>query len=120
MYHQRTVAVAIFAHVFEAKAAGQIEIKLNCSELPRTSYRVDQLDVNFRAIKRRFALHALERHTQFGKRALERFGCTAPVLCRARVILRVRRIPIRKLYYIFAEAESLHHSECEIDACLDL
>src|ERR1700730_3233020 len=120
MYHQRTMAVAIFTHVFEAKSARQIEIKLNCGELPRASNCIDQFNVNFRTVKRRFALHALERHTQFGKRALERFGCTAPVLCRARVILRVRRIPIRKLYYIFAEAKSLHHSEREIDACLNL
>ena len=70
MHHQRLVAVAVFADVFQAKAAGQIEIELHGGELPRAADGVDELDVDFRAVKRRFAFHAFERHAQFGKRVL--------------------------------------------------
>src|ERR1019366_2328728 len=52
MHHQRTVAVAVLTDVLEVEAAGQIEIELHGGKLPRAAYSVDELDVDFRAVKR--------------------------------------------------------------------
>src|SRR5207237_7082013 len=58
--HERLMPAAIFADVFEPKAPGEIEVKLHGGELPGTADRVDQLDVDLRAIKCGFAFHAFE------------------------------------------------------------
>ena len=66
--HQRLVARAVFADVFEIEAPRQVEIELHGGELPGAADRVDQLHVDFRAVERGFAgnvfvrdVHALER-----------------------------------------------------------
>src|SRR5882762_840052 len=117
--HQGAVPVAIFADIFETESAGQIEIELHGGELPRAANGVDELDVDFRAVKCGFSSHPLERHAQFGKRAFKRASRSAPVLSRSRIIFRMRRVPVRKFDDVLAEAEGFHDGESEIDARFD-
>ena len=81
MHHQRLMAGAIFADVFQFEAPRQIEIELHGGELPRAADRVDQLDVDFRAVECGFAgnvfvgdVHALQRVGERGLRAFPIFG----------------------------------------------
>ena len=55
MDHQRLVAAAVFADVFQAEARGQIEIELHGGELPGAADGVDQLDVDLGTVERGFA-----------------------------------------------------------------
>src|SRR5262249_39918623 len=64
MHHQRLMPRPVFAHVLQAKSRRQIEIELHRRQLPRSSNRVNHLNVDFRAIKRPFACHFLIRNVQ--------------------------------------------------------
>ena len=119
MHHQRLVAVAVFADVFQFEARRQIEIELHGGQLPRAADGVDQLHVDLRAVERRFALHVLVRDAH----AVERVGRARLVACcqssaDAGIIFRVRGIPFGKLHLVAREAERLHHRAGEIHAAL--
>jgi hypothetical protein len=84
MDHQRLVARAVFADVFEVEARGKVEIELHGGELPGAPDGVDQLHVDLRAVERGFAgnvfvgdVHALERVGQRVLGVLPFFGVPA-------------------------------------------
>ena len=110
------MARAIVSDIFQIKSRRQIEIELYGGQLPRAANRVNQFDVNLRAVKCGFTFHALEGNIQAIESGFERVGCAVPIFRLAGVILRMHRIPIRKLNGIIIEAEILHHRESEIHA----
>src|SRR5580704_7097390 len=113
------MAAAVFAHVFEFEARGQVEIELHGGELPRAADRVDQLDVDFRSVECGFAGDALEWDLHARHGFGERVGSAMPVFGLAGVIFRMRLVPIGKLDLELLEAKIFHHSEGEVDASFD-
>src|SRR3984957_7037891 len=113
------MATTVFTDVFEFEARRQVEIELNSGELPRAADRVDQLDVDFRAVKRGFAGDALERNFYARHGFGESGGRAVPVFRLARVIFGVRFVPVRKFDLELLEAEIFHDGEGEVDACFD-
>ncbi len=53
-----------FRHIFQLEALGQVEVKLHGGKLPQASNGVHQLDVDFGAVKCRFARNGLVRNVQ--------------------------------------------------------
>src|SRR5467141_176084 len=114
--HERLVAGAIFGNVFKAEASGKIEIELDGGELPGTADGVDELDVDFRAVKSAFALNRLVRDIEPLQGVGQDGGGAAPVFGLALVIFRMRSVPIGELDLKFVEAKVFHYREGEIDA----
>ena len=101
------------------KRRRQIEIELHGGELPGPADGVDQLHVDFRAVERRFARHALVRNVHAVKRVLSARPrrVSSPPACRHN-FPDASRSPSGKLHLIVVEAENPHHREREIDAGL--
>src|SRR5229473_3197694 len=119
VHHERLMLGAVFADVLQAEARGEIEIELHSGELPGTADRVDELDVDFRAVERAFAYHLFERNVH-ALHGVSKSGCSAvPVFGLAGVVFRMRGIPIGELDFEFVEAEIFHHGKGEIDAGFD-
>src|SRR5882724_11103092 len=116
MHHERLVAGAVFADVFEAEAGGQVEIELHGGELPRAADRVDELDVDFGTIERAFACDSLIGNVHARQSAGQRIRGVLPVLGLAGVVFRMRGIPIGEFDFEFVKAESLHYRERKIHA----
>src|SRR6476469_9001702 len=57
--HERPMFQIILAGVFQLKPLGQVKVQLDGSELPYTTDRVLDLDVDLRAVKSSLALDAL-------------------------------------------------------------
>src|SRR5579871_2553926 len=99
---------SVLAHVLQPESRRQVEVKLHRRQLPRTPDRVNQLHVNLRPVKRRFPFKSFERNLQPVHRARQCRCGAMPVLRLSCVILRMLRIPVRKL-----------HLESEVEACMD-
>src|SRR5580704_4468965 len=113
------MAAAVFTDVFKFEARGQIEIELYGGELPRAADRVDQLDVDFRAVECGFAGDALERNFHARHGFGESGGGAVLVFLFAGVIFGMRFVPVGKLDLELLEAKIFHHSEGEVDASFD-
>src|SRR6266478_5373748 len=119
VHHERLMLGAVFADVLQAEARGEIEIELHGGELPGTADRVDELDVDFRAVERAFAYHLFERNVH-ALHGVSESGCGAgPVFGLCGVLFRMRWIPIGVFDFKFFEAEMFHDGESKIDAGLD-
>ena len=116
VHHERLMLGAVFGNVLQAEARGQVEIELHGGELPGTSDGVNELHIDFRAVEGGFAGDGLVRdvHALHGRG--ERGGRAAPVFGLPRIILGMRRVPVRKLDFKLVETEVFHHRKCEIDA----
>src|SRR5207244_7679456 len=57
--HQWLLARTIFGHVLQFEALRQVEIELHGGKLPQASDRINQLDIDFRAVKCGFAWNYL-------------------------------------------------------------
>src|SRR5579863_3343224 len=116
MDHEGLMLGAVFGDVFEAETRGQVEIELDGGELPRTADGVDELDVDFGAVKGGFASDRFIGNVELLLGFGERGGGTLPVFGFAGVILRMCSIPIRKLDFEFVKTEIFHYGESKIDA----
>src|SRR6266478_3309603 len=105
---------AVFGNVFEAEARGQIEIKLHGSELPGAADSVDELDVDLGAVKSAFALNRLVGDSEPLQGVGQAGGGPVPVFGLARVIFRMRSVPIGELDFEFVEAEIFHDGVGEV------
>ena len=94
----------------------EIEIELDGSELPGSADGVDELDVNFGAVKSAFADNRLVGNVHALHGVGERGGGAMPFFGLAGVIFGMRGVPVRELDLEFVEAEILHDREGEIDA----
>src|SRR5205807_1104648 len=84
MNHQRLMPAAVFPDIFKTKASRQIEIELHGGKLPGAADSVDQFDIDFRAIKRGLAHHALERNVHAFERRGERPRGAFPIFAGSR------------------------------------
>ena len=116
MHHNRLLARAVFGHIFEAKAGGQVEVELHGRKLPQAPNRVHQLDVNLRPIKGRFAGDRLVLDVQPLQNFFERRRRGVPLIFRSHEACLVRGIPCRKLGDKFVEAEIFQHIARELNA----
>ena len=110
---------AVFADVFEFEARGQIEIELDGGELPGAADRVDEFDVDFRAVECGFAGDALERDVDAGHGFGESVGRAMPIFAVCRRNFRDAIRPSRKVlprtfskpkFFITAKAKSMQAS----------
>ena len=119
MHHQRLVAAAVFANVFEAETARQIEIELHGGELPGAADGVDELDINLGAVEDGFAGNVFVGDAlaveSFGERALGVF----PLLDGAGVIFGMLGIAGGELDFVAVEAESVEDGLDEVEAACD-
>ena len=86
--HDRAVALAVRADVFEVKALGHLHVELDRAALPGTAERVGQMEVELRAVERAVALVDGVILAHIGDGVLERFGREVPGLLLADVVLR--------------------------------
>ena len=93
VHHERLVALAVFADVLELEALGQGEVELHGGELPEAADGVDQLDVDFRAVKRGFAGDGFVLDVAALERVLERTLGQLPLIGASGVGLLVVRVP---------------------------
>src|SRR5713226_7947879 len=119
VHHQRLMLRAVLGNVLQTEARRQIEIELHGRKLPRPADRVDELDVDFRAVKSAFALNRFVRDIEPLQGVGQAGGGAVPVFGLALVIFRMRSVPIGKLDFKFVEAEVFHHRESKIDAGFD-
>ena len=116
MHHDRLMALAILADIFQFKTSRQIEVELHRGKLPETAQRIDQLDVDLRPIECGFANDGLVRNALALQHAFERADRQRPILFRADKAGFVLRIPDGKLDLEFCEAEGLQHGFGKVDA----
>src|ERR1041385_5169431 len=83
MNHDRLVRLVVFADVLELKTLRQIEVKLDCRQLPRAPDRIFDTNVDLRTIERCFTFDARVRNAA----AIQSIGQSSfgagPVLIRA-------------------------------------
>src|SRR6185369_13169428 len=79
----RPVRFVVFADVLELKTFRQIEIKLNCRQLPRPANRVLDTNVDLWPVERRFAFNTLVRNATTVQGVLERRFAIFPIFVRA-------------------------------------
>src|SRR5262249_16382837 len=124
MHHERLVAAAVFADVFEAEALRKVEIELHRGQLPGPPDGVNQLHVNLRAIKDRFSFHAPEGDLHPIYRVHQSALGTFPVLHGAGVALRLGRVACGEFDFEAVEAKGAQYGEGEVhtggDFTLDL
>ena len=116
MDHHRLMTLAVFANVLQFEARREGEVELHRRQLPETTENVNQLDIDFGAVKRGFAGDRLERNSLRLQHAVERADGEIPVLIRARVTLAVVWIPGGKLNPEFVKSERLQYGLGKVDA----
>ena len=80
--------LVVFADVLELETLWQIEIELHRRQLPQTADRILHLDVDLRAVERRFVFHPLVLKTLSIKRVDQRAFGVLPLFIRAEILLR--------------------------------
>src|SRR5712672_2295419 len=61
MQHDRAMRRVVGPRVLQPESLGQVEVELHCRSLPLSSNRVDQLEIELRAVERAAALIVRER-----------------------------------------------------------
>src|SRR6266576_5002863 len=108
--------LVVLTDVLEFKSLRQIKIKLHCRQLPQTSNRVLDLNVNFRTVKRSLIFYSF-----IGKRlALEGLNqggfATFPILIRTQILLTRILAPDGQFNFKLLETKCAQQCEREIYA----
>ena len=82
--HDGLMALAVFAHVFQLEARGQVEVELHGGELPQAAQHIDQLDVDLGAVEGGFAGDGLvgDRRGAPARASASRWPAPMLVACR--------------------------------------
>ena len=78
---------AVLTRVFKFKSLWKLEVELNGSTLPSSTYRILQVEVDFRTVERSVALVNFEIKFKFVKRSFQRVCGKFPILITAHTIL---------------------------------
>src|ERR1700730_5307671 len=119
MHHYGLVAAAIFADVFEAETAREIEIELHGAELPGAADGVDELDVDFGAVEDGFTGNVFVRNALAVESSGEGALGVFPLLDGAGVIFGMLGIARGELDLVAIEAEGVQNGLDEIEAAFD-
>src|SRR5436309_2962781 len=120
MHHERLFARAVFRHVLQLKALGQIEIKLYRGELPGTANGVYQLDVNLGAVERCLSGDGLVGKVAARKRIFERANSQLPFVVATEEIAVIVRVPDAQFDVELVKAKRFEDGQSKINAADNL
>src|SRR5258707_10468236 len=120
MDHERLLARAVFRNVLEPETLGKIEIELNGRELPESSNRLHQLDINFRSVKGGFAGNGLVGNLQVVQNFVERTAGEVPHFVAADKALFVIWVPGAQFHLVVGKTKRLEDGQRKFNAADDL
>ena len=90
VYNDRAMSGIVLARVFEIETFWGVVVELNRAQLPRTSDRVSDIEVDFRTVERAVAFLHFVRATCCFERCAKRSFCAIPQLIVANALRRTR------------------------------
>src|SRR5712692_501061 len=120
MHHHGPMGLVVFADVLQFESFRQIEIPLHCAELPQAPNRIFDLEIDFRAIERRFAFHALVINAASIQCRSQRTFSLRPIFFFAQIDLAGVVPFYRQLELDLVKAERLQNLVSEVNAVINL
>ena len=102
--HDRTVFLTICSCVFKVKSERKLEIKLDGSTLPCSSYRVFQMEVDLRSVERSISFIYYIWKSQIVQCAAKGFCSHIPVFIASHAVFR----SCRKFYMVFKSKQAVN------------
>ena len=104
VYHNGALA-AFAGDIFQIKALGQVEIKLNGGKLPQAANRIHYFNINLRPVESGFARVGGVRNVIGFQYMFQGVFRTVPIFYIAGKMFRVLRVPRGKFHGVFFKAE---------------